>query len=112
MQTLIEELLDYEYTPFSIHTSMRVIDPRLNTKNWIPKIIIETNTVLGHLIKNTLINGKPHGSCVMWYNSGQQWVESNYVNGKLNGPYKLWYDNGQQYVECEYINGEPHGLYK
>jgi antitoxin component YwqK of YwqJK toxin-antitoxin module len=112
MQTLIEELLDYEYTPFSIHTSIRVIDPHLNTKNWIPKITIETNTNFGLLIKKTLINEKHHGPFVEWWNNGHLLVESNYVNGELHGPFKKWYENGRKWEEYEYVNGKFHGPYK
>jgi antitoxin component YwqK of YwqJK toxin-antitoxin module len=113
MQTLIEELLDYEYTPFSIHTSMRVIDPHLNTKNWIPKIIIETSIgLLNMLIKKTLINGELHGPYVGRWDNGQKWIESNYINKELHGPFKKWYRNGQKWIECEFVNEELHGPYK
>lgn len=108
MQTIIEELLDYKYTVFSIHQLIRVVDQHVSSKKWLPQIeIIEEmdSEDENYEYKYTTINGKEHGMFEEWIR-GFKVVECHYVHGKLHG---LFQNTSET---CQYIDGEKNGIYE
>lgn len=89
MNTIIEELLHHPLTRYATHRIMRVLDPWVYTKKWLPQIIVVQKD---YGIQYTLINGKKNGPSIIYASSRIAIIKSEYVNGILHGPYELWKD--------------------
>lgn len=113
MNSIIETLLEYEWTEYTVHRMIRVVDQHVSTKKWLPQIVIKSWYTDDKIkAEKTYVGGKLNGPYTSWYKNRQLSNKSIFLNGVRHGLLHSWWSNGNLYIECTYIHGKLHGLYK
>ena len=61
--------------------------------------------------KNGLLYAPYTGLVREYYENGNKKLEAYWVEGKPHGTSIVWYENGQKMGEVMMVNGEPEGLF-
>ncbi len=57
-------------------------------------------------------NGKPEGSWVLFYDTGQVQMKDQYNNGLRQGPHESYFANGQLWSKGHFANGQREGYWQ
>ena len=55
------------------------------------------------------VDGKQHGVCLQYYNSGKLCAKSHWKQGKSHGDWTAWYEDGTKASEEHHVLGQIHG---
>lgn len=58
------------------------------------------------------LNGKNHGLCKRFHESGKVALECNWLNGKREGKCFVFFEDGSLSAEMNYKDGIPNGFFK
>jgi antitoxin component YwqK of YwqJK toxin-antitoxin module len=59
-----------------------------------------------------LVNGRPNGDQIEWYENGNIKKKGSYAEGARDGTWIMWYSNGNKRGETTLSNGRPDGMAK